>query len=165
MISLSYEQKLVWLACLIDGEGWITAGIYPSHTDKTEKIRKRFKPMIGVVNTDIRLINLAAEIMTEITGRVPAMSVRDRSRPLNHKAAYRAHFGTFDTIHRLLKAIRPYLVIKGEQADIVMSMIEHRQHLISRHWKRGPEANVEADGWLNEQLGPLHALNRRGVIV
>lgn len=163
MISLSYEQRLVWLACLIDGEGHIGASIFPAHVDTSKSVRKRFKPNVGVTNTDVRLINFAAEIMTEITGHVPTIHFACENRPKQHKPVYRLHFSTFGTVHKVLTVIRPYLVAKGEQADQVMLMIEHRQRLLSRFWKQSPEANVAVDGWLNEQLGHLKSLNKRGV--
>ena len=163
-MELTYEQKLVWLAALIDGEGHVSASCFKCRTDKNGKVFRRFKAYVGLTNTNVKLIEFAALIMKEIAGVKPVIHFDcSPSRPVHHKPVYRMHFGSFEPVHVTLLAIRPYLIAKGEQADSVLAMIKHRRNVVSSVGKKSPEASVEVDAWLQRELGQLHNLNKRGL--
>lgn len=102
-----------YLAALVDGEG--TIGIYTSRGIRS--LSPSFYVQITVVNTSTVLMDW---LVQNIGGRVDVR--RDsKSRPANHKQPYgwRVHGANADV---LIRAIRPYLVIKTQQADLALRL-------------------------------------------
>ena len=100
------ERDAAWLAAVIDCEGWIgTCGT-----------RGRFHNRIGVGNTNARLISRLVEI-------TKCGSVRNVI-PKNPRAKPQVHWNVSrkDEIRAIILAIMPHLILKVEQAKLVMSL-------------------------------------------
>ena len=160
-MDLTREQKLVWLAAFIDGEGHISASIY-RQTQMTGRRHQRFRPYVGFTNTDIRLVQFAVSIMIEL-GHRPVVHLARENRPAHHKPVYRIQLASFKPVEDILLAIRPYLVAKGDQADTVLAMIAHRRGVLGRVGKKGYGASIEADPWMHVEMKALGRLNSRGL--
>ena len=141
---------LAWLGGLVDGEG--TIGLHRSNA-------KRFKhpyigPHIQIVNTDTRLLHKAADIIEGVTGKHPSLVVSNKGGN-GQKRGYRLKVGTQWEAVMLLPILRPYLVGKGEQADIVLAFAKRKYARLRYQWYEHA-AEDQAD------YAKCLALNRRG---
>lgn len=161
-MNLTPEQKLIWLAAFIDGEGHISASIY-RQTQVSGRRHQRFRPYIGFTNTSVRLVQFAADIMTELGHRPVVHLALGEKRPAHYKPIYRCQVSTFTSVAEILTALRPYLVEKGEQADVVLAMIAHRRGVLSRVGKKGRGASIEMDPTVHSMMSGLKQLNHRGL--
>lgn len=102
-ISLPAQERLAYLAGLIDGEGSI-------------RIRKKQYPFVAIYNTHQGLMDWLAQT---IGGRV---GVDKRGR----EPQYYWTIGAARDVYCLVKAIYPYLIIKKQDADIVINFLEEK---------------------------------------
>ena len=112
-IDLSHTPiaTLAYMAGIIDGEGHVSA-------IGTGSTRRQYNPRISVGNTSLALIkwlelNFGGHIYTPST-------VRD----INRKLVYAWHSSKAPDIYEILSFINPYLVIKREQARLVMELCQ-----------------------------------------
>lgn len=109
------EVQAAWLAALIDGEG--TIGIYRMRSP-TRTSGYLYRACVQVANTNRKLLARMAELVPS------GVHVGDARQPLaNHRVCYRATVRS-RFIAPLLRAIRPALVAKVEQADTVLAFCE-----------------------------------------
>lgn len=104
------EIDRVWLAAVLDCEGWIGMSWgYRKHG-------KAYWPRIGVGNTDYRLIKR----LMDLTG---VLSVRHYiSKNPNAKEQWHWKSDKRSDVDRILKAALPYLILKREQAEAILSL-------------------------------------------
>lgn len=119
MIKFNTEnEKWVWLAGLIEGEGCI--GFYKAHIPEycNTKRRYRFSWVIVITNTSKELINF---IVKTFGGRVYEQS-KDPTIKRNIKPLKTSYNWTLirPHIYPLLKKIYPYLLSKTKRADLIL---------------------------------------------
>ena len=163
---LPIEQRLAWLAGILDGEGYVSATVTSVNVTKQRKrggarsvrVRERsLKFQVRIGNTDIRMIQEIGSIAQSLG--IGYWSNRDpyalRCHP-NAKPMYVIHFAGMGRVQRVLEAVLPWLVTKRPQADVVLAMILRRRGLAYR-------ARPLDDGVMVADLGTLRSLNRRGI--
>lgn len=99
----------MWLAAVIDCEGWI--GL----TQHERANATVYYGGVGVGNTNRILIDK----LRSITGLGNCM---ERARPAPAKDVFQWMVSKRDDVDDLLVSIRPYLILKGEQADLLLSL-------------------------------------------
>lgn len=139
------EIDLARLAAFIDGEGCITITVRKSNS--------RMNIKIFITNTDIRL----PEWCVGVTG-VGNIHMSDSRRDLMRvKPAYRWEC-TGGAAMDLAKLVYPYLILKKDQADILIRL---RKYVTNAYGVAGLPA------WVKEQrlslTNQIRQLNQRGV--
>lgn len=99
-----------WLAAVIDCEGWIGA----TRTQRSHGFVYVFG--VGVGNTNIKLI----QRLTEITGMGYTSTVTPRMT--NAKDKHMWNVVRYEDVRNFLVTVRPHLILKQRQADIVLSL-------------------------------------------
>ena len=169
---LPIEQRLAWLAGILDGEGYVSATItktragrkrttigrpkagMPLEWKDTYERSLRFQVRVG--NTDAAMIREIASIADSIGIKYFIFSHCPKQRGAGkYKELFGIHFHGKDRTKRLLTAVLPWLVTKRPQAELLLEMIIRRTAM---PYNKG---SLE-DGILQEQLGVLRGLNRRG---
>lgn len=156
------ENRLYYLAGLIDGEGHVSVSLHRRRTVP----RKNGQPgsqmiyQVGVTNTDIRIINEVHSIARDL-------GITARSYPLTRttrktKMCWVVRFDGAKRAEAILAVIAPYLVAKRDRAELMLAIIRHRQATKDKRPALGPRSLPEDDAWLMRQLGDLKTLNRRG---
>lgn len=109
-LSLDVKSK-VWIACAIDCEG--SLGL---------ELTKRgyYYPFISINNTKKKLLKHFRKLVTQRGKTIRLNTKRDKNR----KNIYEFDMGSMPWIYALLKEIRPYFIIKGTQADLIIEFIE-----------------------------------------
>ena len=110
-----------YLAGIIDGEGYIS--IRPDFCHS----RSHYKPMIKIALTD-KTAYLLFEIKELLGGHIHK---RTFSASQNFNDAYCWEVQTFDAVKKVLDYVRPYLILKKKQADIVNELIKTKSDTIS----------------------------------
>ena len=138
------KRLLSMLAAFIDGEG--TIGIRRAITTKGSYTHNQY---IGLANTDIRLMKW---VVDHFGGRMPKPKRDKRS---NYKDKYTWYLGGFNS-YQIIRAIRPYLVLKQEQADNAITLYEE---ITKWHYNPLPNDKRELAG---EIFQSNKELNKRG---
>jgi hypothetical protein len=148
---LDDPAKIGYLAGIIDGEGSI--GIARMRAPNSKSFG--YSTRVVIATTDERLI---AWLQDTLGIDIPATRCRAERNPRWKPRL--AWYVSGKNAHALLVMVRPYLVIKAEQADIALKMFE----LSRGKWKgRAIDPNVTLQ---REALrGWIMKLNRRGVEV
>ena len=135
------ELECAYTAGLIDGEGWI--GIQQS------------KNYYGIA-VDVGMAEKAKPLLDEMATKFGGKVTKFRNQTDKWATAYRWRtFGA--TAATLLLAIRPYLSLKPQQADIALEL--QLQLAIPPHnTKWTPALRKQAANWKNQ----IHQLNQRG---
>lgn len=112
-IKIPSDERIVgYLAGLMDGEGYIGIDRVFTRTSKNWSHHIR----LAITNTDPRLMKFLTET---IGGRA---QIRQRGKPHHAQGWNWCLFS--NNAYLFLKTIRPFLVLKGEQADIVTTFFE-----------------------------------------
>lgn len=123
------ETELAWLAGFLDADGMIRLKIGM----KNERGPKSFIPMVTYTNTCLLSVTRIAELVGQIAGfKASFDSSRDSQgrRKEDGTGAWKAH--TVIEIYGLkrcvpfIKAVRPWLVTKGLEADLLLRFAEIR---------------------------------------
>jgi len=135
------------MAGIIDGEGHITiTGARPCKYVRPGRLNPdkswRFQINIGVTSTDKRLIDW-------IVGHFGGTFYADKRQQQNWKPAYRWRLLGRNAQEQFLLGVLPYLVLKQEQANLMLQFI-----------RMGDIEDQEARRFFYEQFMEL---NRRGV--
>lgn len=112
------ESEATWLACAVDGEGYI--GLY----HETPMPGKWPTVNVSVINTDRRFVDYAARLMSGFIRTYPQTS---KSSHYGNKDLHRAEIKGHRMVLALLKQIEPYLIIKRDKANYVMNFIQSRK--------------------------------------
>lgn len=103
-----------YLAGMIDGEGTITIHKHPQHRRQTMALR----PRLIVSNTH-------HGVLLAIVGWYGGTIIEQPLRP-GHRRAYLWRCCGMDHIQRTVTAIRPWLIIKAERADLMLEFLAIR---------------------------------------
>lgn len=140
-----------WLAGFIDGEGCITLNI--GKAGKGRNISTNYSPTIRVGNTKLKLL----EHCQKITGVGTIIS--QRTYGANHKPNWQ-WFLCANNVRSLLLEIRPYLISKGEVADLVIKM----QDSINGNKQRNKRLKPGVVKYREEIARQVKALNKTGIV-
>lgn len=108
------ETERVWLAAFVDGEG--TIGIYRS-TRKGNRSGFRYQAVCSVANTNLALIERFAWL-------ADTRVVRKSKNGTRCKDIYTVSVKG-RALENFLRQIRPHLIAKVEQADLVLDFLSH----------------------------------------
>jgi hypothetical protein len=146
------DAECAYLAGIIDGEGHVGLAHHPASSGKDKNHKYEWwVPLVAVSNTDKRLLWW----LTERFGG-PVLVQKMNPNLAARKQAY-VWKVTSQRAAVVLKAALPYLVLKQEQANIVLAFMETHANV----GRRGHElATIERRRGLVQQLRDL---NRRGV--
>lgn len=133
------EPEKAWVAGILDGEGSIVF-------QRQVQLSGGYSPRVKVINTDPRMLVRLKEI-TGVGYIYENKVVGNRKRAWTWIAACEAALN-------ILEAIRPYLVVKGEQADIAMAFRQAKRSR-SRAHKAENARKLEQQEWLDRRLKAL----------
>ena len=150
------EEKWIYLAALIDGEGHIsiTRSDKPTYRTQRGKEKKyrcpvRYGVTVAISNTDIRLMKKLEEIFGACG------SYNGTGKPLkNHptwKPKYQWNVCGNEIKEQVLVAILPYLVLKSKQAETALEFLRLRDQKVPAKRQELYEINI--------------SLNKRGKLV
>lgn len=137
---MTRKEKLAWAAGIVDGEGYIRF--------KRGKYRSgnvAYLLQVSVTNTDIRMLEALQKLFR---GVIYQSAVSDDTK-MDCWTWTASHGGA----EKVLRAIRPFLVVKKEQADLALLS---RKHTIRGPKSRGSEfmeANVDEMSRLKREPG------------
>jgi hypothetical protein len=116
------EQEVMWLACAVDFEGSIL--MYPSTSPGANNVRANTTVL---TNTSFQLIKQACNLLEKecIRFRVVPLSNSKRWKSA-WKSAWRVEISPVDDNKTFLKMIRPHLISKSEQCDLVLEYLSRR---------------------------------------
>ena len=140
------ETQKAWLAALIDGEGWI--GIVKEKRAGNVS-GARYYANVEIANTKRDLL----DAVTRCVGEAFVYLKDHRIGQVNHKKMYSVRIKK-RAIPSLLEQIKPYLVIKRRQAEIVLELCRVKAETPMR-----ASQNHDIQESLRNQC---RALNRRG---
>lgn len=147
---------LGYLAGIVDGEGHI--GITCSF-DPKGSVNKSHAPRLVIINTDLRLMSWLVELFDG------AISATENKRNPQYKTRYSWQIHG-NRCEALLQALRPYLRLKGEQADVVLRFRDLGKHRGGGNGL-GPvplsEELVTEREKLKQQIHVLNARGKKGV--
>lgn len=122
------ELELAWLAGIIEGEGWITLGFVKS-MKRNKTWLPTYVPNIGVVNTDLQIMDKVQEIFDKIGIKYRSQLRKafvgndDISRKEKREISVASH----SAFKILAHAIYPYMVgIKKKRIDVILDFINLR---------------------------------------
>ncbi len=142
-------DEAAWLACAVDGEGWI--GLYTN--------RKWPVVEVGVTNTSVPFLQCAATLMG---GRIRGMHC---STGIGRKAMFRVSVKGHLHVLSVLKTILPYLIIKKEKALEVVRFIENRAWGMVGPRGRANQAAAAQRVWADPEYRTQHLIKRHGTAV
>ena len=140
------RDKLTYLAAMIDGEGYLNL-----YMKTNGSLVARF----GITNTNPKLMDWLKE---NFGGCVYG----GKDNKHTNRKAFRMWYMSGVKMIELLKQVRPYLLLKTEQADTVLEAWEKRQPTPNRVGARGP--SVEVLDQRKSYVEYMHKLNKKGVI-
>lgn len=143
-VTLTERQK-IWLAALFDGEG--TISIWRERRPENRS-GFRFRAVAEIYNTNQDLIDA---VMALADGHV---RVKGKPGPTdNHRMCYKVSWRR-RSVRSLLEEIRPYLVAKTQQANLVIRFCKEQE--------AAPMRASQAHEILETLWADAQALNRRG---
>ena len=155
-INMRIEES-AYIAGIIDGEGTVTL-----HRKTISVGRKRYQAWeyyIGVTLTQKAFMNAIKEMVNVGKGQV-----RNNPRNLKGRAnqSYRVKWSGSHCIS-ILKEIRPFLLLKAPQADIILNFAQKQEEAQSQ---RSGQGHRYPD-WLHNLAGDIEKqmkiLNKRGI--
>lgn len=157
------DSTLSWLAALIDGEGCflLTKGSHsPSSQERSPSLRDkpRIRMSINIANTNYKLM----EALIEKTG-IDCVYTHNRPVGSKQKPLYTWRMNATQ-IKKWLPFIHPWLVLKREQAEIMMEVVGIREKATPRKGEKWVIPNSkEYQEKLSNAVDRIRILNRRGV--
>lgn len=123
-----FDLELAWLAGIIEGEGWVSLGLVKSRKKNGDSL-PAYVPNIGLVNTDLSIVEKAEEIFKKIgikyRSQLRKAYIGSDNRPRKEKKEI--SIATHETFKKLAKAIYPYMVgEKKQRVEKVLQFIELR---------------------------------------
>ena len=141
------EAKAMWLAGVIDGEG--TVGVYKQHRP-ANKSKVRYFANVQVAGTHKGFIEEVARTMgcsSYVSEK--ANRIQQGHKPVWSVAARRRY------VRRTLEAVLPYLIIKKEQAALVLEFVSKVENATCHTHNLTPE--------FEKFYQQMKVLNKRGV--
>ena len=150
------ETWLGWLAGILDGEGTVSISRSTGRGKEGYRFDTHHRSLVQIAGTDLRLMDKAADIIEAVTGKRPRRHPVKRYK-MTQKPGWAIQVTTSWEVNLLLPAVMPWLVIKREQADIVLSFSKRHVH----SGTRGTRSRETFD--LDElDYARCRILNRRG---
>ena len=153
------ENRLYYLAALIDGEGHISATLQhrPAVPRKDGTPGSQMRYQVGITNTDMRIIE-------EVESVVAALGIKSQTFAINHKQRSRkpcwvVRFDGIKRVQAILSVNAPYLIAKRDRAELLLALMRHRLATQDVRPALGPRSLPEDDQWLMNALGELRHLN------
>jgi LAGLIDADG-like domain len=145
------EKDLVRLAAFIDCEGTITLQRWNKN-----KGGCNIQPRVSIFNSDPVFVEHVLDIYNRLGVKI---FIETQKRQSNHKVVYRLVVLGINRVHKVLTAIKPYLINKRGQADVVLEfcMLRIQASMLGRgkQVKYGPREL--------ELQSHIRLLNLRGV--
>lgn len=123
--------KIAWLAGLFDGEG--TIGFYRARR-KPMGDKLTYEKYICINCADIRIINYASEILSEIVGHSVPVIPDFRPSKLRPHIYFKVQTRRHEDLLKVLEYLEPYLVGKKVEAQLMLK-------LLRKHKKFAPYSN------------------------
>lgn len=141
-----------WLAGFMDGEGTISL---TTRRSRNGRRRPYWEPVVSLVNTNQGVM---ASIFAQWGGSI-SNTLRAPSRPPNHRVCYHIKWYGSAAMY-LIESIRPYLLMKQQQADLVHEFMT-RVSKMPPTGRRG--LSDEEFEWRKETAVKVQLLNAKGV--
>ena len=146
------REKIIYLGGFIDGEGWI--GIKKAFSPKTTRsLSPSYAAILQITNTNEKIIGWLVE-------NFGGQFCRTRPGSSKHKVAYIWYVGN-RKLQPLLAQVCPYLIIKQEQANIVLNFLTHKL-IDPATYGRGNKLSRKEVAFREEHYLLLKKLNRKG---
>lgn len=160
MAEKTLNERLAWLAGILDGEGNI--GAYYNRNSNNSHGGNTSATLVflsRIANTDYRMLKEVEAILKELGvgyNVAHCMPKNERCKPL-WQLTMRGKKRT----ERFLFVVLPFLINKKERAELVLSLIKHRRATAYVKGKNGP-TDSRNDQWLKSQLATLTSMNSQG---
>lgn len=128
MHTLSETDK-AYLAGLFDGEGCV--GYY--NASRTSILRP------GYFHTSVHICNTYPQVIEWVAAVTGIGRVQSTFRNEKHRTAYQWQLGKKADVIVFLTAIRPYLIVKAAQVDVILSHHQLESSYVQRHGSVTPE--------------------------
>lgn len=136
-----------YLAGIVDGEGTITIHRHQFYKRGTYQLR----PRLIVSNTNLRLLNHLRDVHG---GTI----ISNRAATARRSESFLWRIFSIDEIYRIVLAIRPFLLVKDRQADVMLAFLRSRKGAQrSASWYE-PYTEVDWDCFRQ-----IETLNRRAI--
>ncbi len=147
MLKVDRKIMLGWLSGIIDGEGCV--GLYNIKRNiKGKRNVPMIIPVIAIVNTNIKLINEIESILDMFN--IVYYTCKRKSKNKNWKPSYNIDIRSKVNCKKLLNLITDHLVIKKNQAEIVLEFCNKKEHVYSERIKLLPNL--------------IYSLNKKGLV-
>ncbi len=147
---MNENEELALTAGLLIGEGCISMSKI-----KRDSLTNGFQlqPRVFICNTDRKLIDFCQRV---IGGRL-----QTPTRKENNKQLYKLCIQNFKRIITALEKVRPYMIAKEKQADLLIEFCRSRLKTLARRKGRAPAPYSERE---IEICRELQLLNKKGYI-
>lgn len=153
-----------WLAGLIDGEGSVMLGrrTFSGNTRQVPR-NPHYRAVVSIANCDYRLM----EALVLHTGVVRVYEHRVSNTAKSHNPRKNRQWTwrlASEDIRLWMPRVRPFLVLKGEQADLLLEALVIKQQLTATKGQRwlSPDQCRGLSVRLSEIYAEIRALNTRG---
>ena len=151
----------VWLAALIDGEGSVMLSLRTySGRGKNKKMNQpHYRPVVVIANTDRRLMNA----LTDNTGvsRIYGHRIKGAPQVLMKRTQYTWRLAVND-INIWLPRVLPYLVLKKEQAELLLEAMAIKAYISPGNPGFQPGIRNKLVAELTEIYLEIRKLNTKG---
>ena len=159
-MSRSIENRLAWLAGIVDGEGCISLRLEPR-----ARLRKDGRGSF-VLRCEVTIVNTCDALISEVRAVAAELGVvcylqlvppPKKALVRQNKLVWRVVFNSMKQVVPLLTALVPFLIGKRLRAETVLSLIEERKAS-----RRGFSTSITAkdEAWLKAQLDGLRIVRR-----
>jgi hypothetical protein len=149
-VNIHGNSIISYLAGIIDGEGYV--GIRKCNKKNDGSLIPEYKPTVVICNTNY---NLMVFLKENFNGSI---CKKNKGLKVLWKQSYSFEFNRTE-IKRILPKIIPYLIIKKEQAEMVMNLFKTYKHCGIGH-RYTPEEVAEKENLHIKSL----KLNKRGIL-
>ena len=140
-----------YLACAIDTEGSI-------HVSRGSEGGRYLVPRVTVANTNLRWLQL---LRKQFGGRIQRMYFESKEK--NHKSGYFLYF-RLPEVKQLLPKCLPYLIIKKQQAKLLLALMSIRKTERPRDRITGRFLRKKSVKREQKIIAQICALNKRGFV-
>lgn len=147
-IKVLTAEQAAYIAGILDGEGSITISKKNDHTGMRRGVC--YRPCVSVANTNELLL-----LWLQATTGLGGISSKAPSNP-RHRQAWKWSVWS-QQARQLLEVVSPYLLLKREQAELVLDFVRSQRRGVGRDGLSEEEWSRQAD-----THGKLLQLNKRG---
>lgn len=133
-------EALSYIGGFFDGEGYIGLGMQRTHGGKDRNIL----PSVRMSNTDIRPLQFIQRELIEMGIKCWLSSREGARRSLRTKAGnyvktiHDVGLSGKTQVREFIRIIRPYVLVKGDQLDVMMDFINSRdRRMVGRGGRKG----------------------------